>query len=124
MIRSESIMRLLVVLALSVLAACTSKPEGTYYADFSSSGDPNVALAASLMKLSLSFAGDDVTMQIQALGNSETVEIGAEYKGGTVVLTKPDDPKKEQMVLKIEDDATLRCEQCPAGMPSLWKKQQ
>lgn len=124
MIRFQSILRAGVVSAALVLAACSSKPEGTYYADFSSSDDPNVALAAALMKMSLNFAGDKVTMEISALGNSEKVEVEADYKGDTVILTKADDPKNEEMVLTVKNDETLECKDCPSGMPTIWKKQQ
>lgn len=124
MTRVQSILRTGALFALLVLAACSSKPEGTYYADFSSSSDANVALAAALMKLSLKFAGDDVTMEISALGNTETVDVQAEYNGDTVVLTKAGDPNNEEMILMVKDENTLECKQCPSGMPTQWKKQQ
>ena len=124
MIKSKFALRAVLALALVALAACSSKPEGTYYADFSSSTDPNVALAAALMKLSLTFEGDEVTMQIDALGNSEKVDVDAKYNGDTITLTKPGDPKEEEMILTVKDGETLECEQCPDGMPSVWKKKQ
>lgn len=124
MIQPLSIVRAGVIAAALVLAACSSKPEGKYFADFSSSDDPNVALAAALMKMSLDFSGDQVVMEISALGNSEQMEVEAEYKGDTIVLTKPDDPKKEEMVLTVKDSDTLECKDCPSGMPTVWRKQQ
>lgn len=124
MIRSPHIVRAFVVLSLVVLAACSKKPEGTYYADFDSSNDPNVALAAALMKLSLTFKDSAVTMEVSAMGNSETVDVDAAYDGDSVVLTKPDDPKKEKLILTVQDEDTLQCQQCPAGMPTVWRKRQ
>lgn len=121
---SRTVFRALIAASVLTLAACTSKPAGTYEADFSSSTDPNVALAASLMKLSLTFEGDDkVTMEISALGNTEQVNVDAHYKDDSIVLTRLDDPRKQELVFTLEDANTLQCQQCPPGMPTVWKKQ-
>ncbi len=125
MTHSAVVLRTIGAIAVVALAACSSKPEGTYVADFSSSNDPNVALASALMKLSITFDQDhQASMEIEALGNSEKVKVDTVYDGDRIVLTKPDDPKKEKLVLTAEDENTLKCEACPEGMPSVWKKKQ
>ncbi len=125
MTHSAVVLRTIGAIAVVALAACSSKPEGTYVADFSSSNNPNVALASALMKMSLTFDQDhQAIMEIEALGNSEKVKVDSVYDGDRVVLTRPHDPKKEKFVFAIKDESTLKCEKCPEGMPSVWKKKQ
>ncbi len=125
MTHSTVILRAIGAIAVVALAACTSKPEGTYFGDFSSSNDPNVALASALMKLSITFDKDhQASMEIEALGNSEKVKVDTVYDGDRIVLTRPHDLKKEKFVFTIKDENTLECEKCPDGLPSVWKKKQ
>lgn len=114
--------RTLSALALLFLAACTKQPEGTYHADFSSSDDPNVAVAAALMNLSLTFAGEQVSMQVTALGQSKTEPVLATYDGDQVLLKVASAPDGNEMVFDLEDENTLQCAQCPPGLPSVWRK--
>jgi len=98
-------------------------PPGTYSAVFSSSPDKNVALAASLMKLSLIFDGNTAYIQLSAMGENRRVQVTAHYQNGHVILTKPGDGANQTMELALKDPTTLECLNCGDGVPTLWKKQ-
>ena len=98
-------------------------PPGTYSAIFSSSPDKNVALAGSLMKLSLIFDGNTAYIELSAMGENRRVKVTAHYQNGHVILTKPGDGANQTMELALKDPTTLECLNCGDGVPTLWKKQ-
>jgi hypothetical protein len=111
-------------LVLAAGAACSQpSPQGTYSVDLSGSDDVNIALAGEVMALSLTFTGKDVTMAVNALGESKVVDVHADFSGERVILTRDDEPNTDRMVLLVKDADTLQCERCPQGMPGTWKKQ-
>ena len=98
-------MRLVLISAAALLSACGSKDlAGTYRADFTSSAAPDVALAADLQQLALVFDGDQVTMEMSALGTTKVVPVDAHVEDDTVVLEQP-----QKWVLAIRDEHTLEC---------------
>lgn len=120
-------MRAVEVLVLGVLllglTGC-SKPslDGVYLADFSTSDDPNVALAGKLQNLSLHFQGDSVSMEMSAMGQSEAAKRRADYRDDEAILTDPADSSNPKWVMLIKDEHTLECKVCPKGMPRIWRK--
>lgn len=111
----------LVLGLIAFVTACSSKKlEGVYEADFSSSDDPMMQFVGALAKISLVFDGDKVLMRVEGMGEKEEQEIQAEYKGDTVILSK--EGEEEKLVMLIKDKDTLQCQECPQGMPPLWKK--
>ncbi len=98
-------------------------PAGTYSAVFSSSTDKDVALAGSLMKLSLIFEGNGAYIELSALGEHRRVAVTAHYQNGHVILTKTGDGAGQTMELALKNPTTLECLNCGDGVPTIWKKQ-
>lgn len=122
-----TIKRLLALLlsasVLLALAACSApNVRGVYVADFSTSQDPNVAMAGKLQRLSLKFNDKRASLQVEALGQTQTAEKDVEYKGKKVILTDPSARSEPRWIMSIESKDTLECESCPKGMPRLWRK--
>jgi len=108
---------------LLTLAACSApNVRGVYVADFSTSQDPNVAMAGKLQRLSLKFNGKRANLQVEALGQTQTAEKDVEFKGKKVVLSDPSARSEPSWVMLIKNEDTLECESCPKGMPRLWRK--
>jgi hypothetical protein len=108
---------------LLTLAACSApNVRGVYVADFSTSQDPNVAMAGKLQRLSLKFDGKQVNLQVEALGQTQTAQKDAKFEGNKIVLSDPSARSEPRWVMLIKNEDTLECDSCPKGMPRLWRK--
>lgn len=123
MLKIRAVEVLVLGVLLLGLTGC-SKPslDGVYLADFSTSDDPNVALAGKLQNLSLHFQGDSVSMEMSAMGQSEAAKRRADYRDDEAILTDPADSSNPKWVMLIKDEHTLECKVCPKGMPRIWRK--
>jgi hypothetical protein len=113
----------LAAMLLVTAAACAKSPvEGVYYADFASSKNPDVALAAKLEKMSLNVKGQQVTMEVSAMGKRRQLATEARLDGKKITVAVKE-PEQETLVLVVKDERTLECIACSEGMPTIWKKQ-
>ena len=114
-------------LVLGLVACSGKKIDGTYYADMttltniSEKDKAKAKLIAAMMKLSLTFKGDDVSMSISIMGQKKSEKLKATYNGNEVKLESLK-KKGKSIVLVAKSSDRLECKVCPKGFPGVWKK--
>ncbi len=114
-------------LVLGLVACSGKKIDGTYHADMttlsniSEKDKAKAKLIAAMMKLSLTFKGDDVSMSIFFMGRKESKKLKATYNGNEVKLEFLK-KKFKPIVLVAKSSDRLECKVCPKNFPGVWKK--